>query len=314
MLGSGPVILDRLLERRLVVISGKGGVGKSVTGAALALAAVKSGRRTLLVEVDSPLEATRYLGARPAGGSVREARPGLFTVNLSPSAVMDEYVRHVVKLEMLARRILDSPVYHRFFAAAPGLRELMVLGKIMTLEEERESWSRRPRYDLVIVDAPATGHGLSFLKVPRAASEAVPVGPIGVNARRIQALLQDPKRTALLVVAIPEEMAVVEAAWFHRLATKELGLDCAGIVLNAASEERFSRAEEAEVLRLTAEKADLGPALPAARRQIRRRKRTRFYEKRLAALDAPLVSLPFLPDDPIGPEALERLVARLEEA
>lgn len=316
MLGSGSVILDRLLERRLVVISGKGGVGKSVTGAALALAAAKRGRRTLLVEVDAPLEAARYLGARPAGGSVRAALPGLSTVNLSPAAVMDEYVRHVVKLEVLARRILGSPVYHRFFAAAPGLRELMVLGKIMTLEEERESWSRRPRYDLVIVDAPATGHGLSFLKVPQAASEAVPVGPIGVNARRIQALLRDPARTALLVVAIPEEMAVVEAAWFHRLATRELGIACAGVVLNAAAEERFSRAEEAEVLRLTAEGPEpgLAPALAAARRQIRRRRRTRFYEKRLARdIEAPLLTLPFLPDDPIGPEALQRLVERFEE-
>jgi anion-transporting ArsA/GET3 family ATPase len=307
------VILDGLLEKRLVVISGKGGVGKSVTGAALALAAVKRGRRTLLVEVDSPLEATRYLGAQPAGGGVREARPGLFTVNLAPTAVMDEYVRHVVKLELLARRILDSPVYHRFFAAAPGLRELMVLGKIMTLEEEREGWSRRPRYDLLIVDAPATGHGLSFLKVPQAASQAVPVGPIGVNARRIQGLLRDPRRTALLVVAIPEEMAVVEAAWFHRLATDELGIACAGVVLNAASEERFSRAEEAEVLRLKDASPALAPALAAARRQIRRRKRTRFYEKRLAReIEAPLLSLPFLPDDPIGPGALQRLVARFE--
>lgn len=307
------MILDGLLEKRLVVISGKGGVGKSVTGAALALAAVKRGRRTLLVEVDSPLEATRYLGAQPAGGGVREARPGLFTVNLAPTAVMDEYVRHVVKLELLARRILDSPVYHRFFAAAPGLRELMVLGKIMTLEEEREGWSRRPRYDLLIVDAPATGHGLSFLKVPQAASQAVPVGPIGVNARRIQGLLRDPRRTALLVVAIPEEMAVVEAAWFHRLATDELGIACAGVVLNAASEERFSRAEEAEVLRLKDASPALAPALAAARRQIRRRKRTRFYEKRLAReIEAPLLSLPFLPDDPIGPGALQRLVARFE--
>jgi anion-transporting ArsA/GET3 family ATPase len=307
------VILDRLLERRLVVVSGKGGVGKSVVGAALALAAVERGRRTLLVEIDAPLEATRYLGVGPAGGSVREARPGLSTVNLAPSAVMDEYVRHVVKLELLARRILASPVYHRFFAAAPGLRELMVLGKIMTLEEECSGWSRRPRYDLVIVDAPATGHGLSFLKVPQAASQAVPVGPIGVNARRIEAMLQDSRRTALLVVAIPEEMAVVEAAWFHRLATGELGMHCAGVVLNAASEERFTRAEEAEVLRLGAEGSAPAPAVAAARRQIRRRKRTRFYEKRLArAIEAPLLSLPFLPDDPIGPEALQRLVARFE--
>ena len=103
--------------------------------------------------------------------------PGLFTVNLDPAAVMDEYVRHVVKLEMLVRRILDSPIYHRFFAAAPGLKELMVLGKIMVLEEARARLSHKPLWDLIVVDAPATGHGLAFLKVPLAASAAVPVGP-----------------------------------------------------------------------------------------------------------------------------------------
>ena len=91
---------------------------------------------------------------------------------------MDEYVRHVVKLDLVARRILANPVYHRFFAAAPGLHELMVLGKIMVLEEaSAAAGSREPRYDLIVVDAPATGHGLAFLKVPLAASRAVPGRP-----------------------------------------------------------------------------------------------------------------------------------------
>ncbi len=323
MLGSSPVILDRLFERRLLLLSGKGGVGKSLTGAALALAACERGKRTLLVEVDAPREAARYLGATESGGSITELRPSLFSVNLRPQAVMDEYVRHVVKLDMLARRILDNTIYHRFFAAAPGLKELMILGKIMVLEQETLGWSRKPRFDLVIVDAPATGHGLSFLKVPLAAADAAPVGPIGVNARRILTLLRDARRTALVVVAIPEEMAVVEAAWFHRLATQEIGIVCAASVLNAAHERRFTNDEETEVLRLCAGgasgrltgDADLGAALDAARRQIRRRKLTQFYEKRLRReIAAPLVSLPFLFEDPIGPEALRLLVKRLEAA
>lgn len=323
MLGSSRVILDQLFEKRLLVLSGKGGVGKSVTGAALALAASERGKRTLLVEVDAAREAARYLDAADSGSAITEVRSGLFTVNLRPQAVMDEYVGHVVKVEMLARRILENPIYKRFFAAAPGLKELMVLGKIMVLEQETQGWARKPRFDLVIVDAPATGHGLAFLKAPMAAAEAVPVGPIGANARRILTLLRDPRRTALVVVAIPEEMAVVEAAWFHRLATQELGIACAASVLNAAHERRFTRDEEADVLRLCAEgatgrlsrDADLGAALDAARRQIRRRKITQFYEKRLRRdIEAPLVSLPYLLWDPIGPDALRLLVKRLEAA
>src|SRR5262245_48332920 len=192
--------LHSLLDRRLVVLSGKGGVGKSVVGLALALAARNEGKRVLLVEVAAPLEAARYLGRPPSGPREREVLPGLHTVNLDPARVMDEYVRQTVKIDLLSRRILESPIYSRFFAAAPGLKDLMLLGKILVLEEAREGLARRPRYDLIVVDAPATGHGLSLLKVPLAASEAVPIGPVGHNARRILRLLRDRDRTALAIV------------------------------------------------------------------------------------------------------------------
>jgi anion-transporting ArsA/GET3 family ATPase len=316
-------IVDSLLSKRLVFLSGKGGVGKSLVGTALALAAQDRGRRVLLVEIDAPLEAARYLGSGPVGARPAEVLPGLSTVNLRPEAVMDEYVRRVVRVEMLVRRVLDSPVYRRFFAAAPGLPELMLLGKIMVLEEQREAWSRRPQYDVILVDAPATGHGLSFLKVPIAASEAIPVGPVGHYARKILRLLRDRRRTALAIVAIPEEMAVVEAAQFHRLAVDEVGMEAAAVFLNACHERRFPPAEEAEVLRLSASGAEgrlapgirLSAALAAARRHMRRSKLTRFYQSRLRkAIDAPLVSLPYLFEDEITLDAVRRLTARLEAA
>lgn len=315
--------LDDLLAKRVVFLSGKGGVGKSVVGLALALAARDRGRRVLLVEIAAPVEAARYLGRPPVGGREQEALPGLFTVNLDPAGVMDDYVRQVVKLDMLARRILESPVYSRFFAAAPGLKELMVLGKIMVLEEARERFSRRPRYDLIVVDAPATGHGLSFLKVPLAASQAVPVGPVGHNAHRILRLLRDTKKTALGIVAIPEEMAVVEAVELHRLAVDELGLRPTAVFLNACHERRFSEAEEAEVLRLATSGASgrldggvsLSAALLAARRQIRRRKLTHSYEGRLErALPLPLLSLPYLYRETLDLDDLRLLASRLEAA
>jgi len=235
---------------------------------------------------------------------------------------MDEYVRHVVRLDLLARRILESPVYERFFAAAPGLKELMTLGKVMVLEEARVRLSGRPLWDLVVLDAPATGHGLAFLKVPLAASSAVPVGPVGHNARRVLSLLRDRDRTALVVVAIPEEMAVVEALQFREMAREELGVSPAAVVLNACHERRFSAADEAAVLDLAARGAGgeveglaLPAALRAARRQIRRRRLTRFYETRLRrALDVPLVSLPYLFRESLGLEDVRLLAGRLEAA
>jgi anion-transporting ArsA/GET3 family ATPase len=317
------MLLDSLFSRRVVFLTGKGGVGKSVVGAAIALAARERGKRALLIEVAAPLEAGRLLGSPPSGGRETEALPGLFAVNLDPAVVMDEYVRHVVKLEMFTRRILESPIYRRFFAAAPGLKELMVLGKIMVLEEARARFSQKPLWDLVVVDAPATGHGLAFLKVPLAASAAVPVGPVGHNARRVLAMLRDPRRIALVLVAVPEEMAVVEAVQFRSLAAEALKIEPAAVVLNGCHERRFTDAEEAEVLRLTSGGAEgdierdvpLPAALRAARRQIRRRKLTRFYRDRLRRLvNAPLVSLPFLFRESLGLEDVRLLARKLEAA
>ena len=116
-----PMVLDALLERRLVILSGKGGVGKSVVGTALAMAARARGKRILFIEVDAPLTASRYLGEGPVGGKETEVRPGLSMVNLVPAQVMDEYVRETIRVDMLSRKVLGSPVYRRFFAAAPGL-------------------------------------------------------------------------------------------------------------------------------------------------------------------------------------------------
>jgi anion-transporting ArsA/GET3 family ATPase len=319
------MLLDDLLARRLLVLSGKGGVGKSLVGTALAVAAHRRGKRVLLVEVDTPAvaEAGRFLGAGPGGGILRELRPGLSSVNLQPDAVMEEYVRHVVPMDFLARKVLDSPVYHRFFAAAPGLRELMVLGKVMMLEDARSGWGRAPRYDLVVLDSPATGHGLAFLKVPLAAADTVPVGPVGGNARRILELLRDPARSALVVVAIPEEMAVVEALEFHQMAVEQVGMTARAVVLNACHERRFTKAQEAEILRLTTEEATgalpggapLPAALAAARRLIRRERMTRFYQGRLRrALPLPLLMLPFLFQEQIGPAQVEQLADRIEAA
>ena len=318
-----PMVLDALLERRLVILSGKGGVGKSVVGAALAMAARARGKRILFIEVDAPLPASRYLGEAPVGGKETEIRPGFSMVNLVPAQVMDEYVRETIRVDMLSRKVLSSPVYRRFFAAAPGLPELMVLGKIMILEEEKTGWPRRPKYDLIVVDAPATGHGLAFLRVPLVASNAVPVGPVGHNARRILAMLRDPRRTALAIVALPEEMAVVEALEFHRMTREELGIEARAFILNGCHERRFTGAQETEILRRVGEDEDgriapgvtLQAALAAGRRHIRRRKLTQFYLKRLKqAVDVPVLPLPLLFTDRIDESAIEVLARRFEAA
>lgn len=317
------MIVDDLLTRRLIFVSGKGGVGKSSVAAALALCARRRGRRVLLAEIDAPRSLGRTLAGVSAGPEESELLPGLWLVNLDPSGVMDEYVRHVVKLEWVARRVLESPVYHRFVAFAPGLKELMTLGKLMVMEEARARRGPGPRWDTIIVDAPATGHGLALLKVPLAASEAVPVGPVGHNARRVLALMRDVARTTVVIVAVPEEMAVTEAEQFHRLARDEVGMDVGAVVLNGCHERLFTPRQEAEVLERLARGEDgplegrvrLGPALGAARRQLRREKLTRFYLQRLRrGLPAPLLTLPHVFTEQLDVSALRRFSERLEAA
>jgi anion-transporting ArsA/GET3 family ATPase len=143
---------------------------------------------------------------------------------------------------------------------------------------------------------------------------------VGANARRILALLRDPRRTVLAIVAMPEEMAVVEAAELHRMAAEEVGMKTSAVVLNGCHERRLDPSEEATVLRLSAEGAGgvFGPgvrleaALAAARRHIRRRKLTRFYETRLAkSLGLPLIRLPYLFREEIGPAEVALLAERL---
>ncbi len=319
-----PSLLDKLLLRRVAFVSGKGGVGKSAVAAALAQAAAERGLRVLLVEIDAPLSAARYLGATRAGGPLEvELAPGLWSLNLEPRAVMDEFVQRTVKFDLIARRIVESPIYARFFAAAPGLKELMTLGMILQLEQQREGRGGPRRWDFIVVDAPATGHGLSFFKVPLAAAAAVPVGPVGHNARRVSELLRDPERSGLVIVTLPEEMAVVEAAQFHRQAVDEVGLDPLAVVLNACHERRLTPAQEADVLRRLAdgddgplgENAGLHAGLLAARRHIRRRRLTRFYLTKLErSLPLPVVTLPYLFEETLGPQALRQLGRRLAQA
>lgn len=313
------MVLDRLFSRRLVFLSGKGGVGKSVVGAALALCAQKRGMRVVLVEVEAPLPVARLLGGRPGASPItpEEVLPGILTVNLEPAAVMEEYIKRTLHIQMFVRRIVQSPIYQRFYSAAPGLPELMLLGKIMDLTDDRHD------HDLVIVDSPATGHGLSFLKVPFAASAAIPLGPVGNAARRVISHLQDHEHTALAVVTIPEEMAVVEGLEFLEQAQREVGIAAEAVILNQCHEAVFDVEEEARVLELLAGETggrlargvSLRGALVAARRQMRRRKLTRFYQTRLTrATPLPLLRLPRVFAEELGLDDLRALAARLEAA
>lgn len=198
-----------MFDRRLLIISGKGGVGKSTLCSAFALSASRMGKRVLVIEMDEKERISRLFGTPEVGYEGAFVHPNIFVRNLLPMRVMDEFLETRVTVKAIARQILGSSIYKYFVAAAPGLKEFVTLGKIMLLEDEKEGRDK-PKYDFIVIDAPATGHGVAFLRVPFAAADVMNVGWVRKQADRIIDLITDPARTMLNIVTLPEEMPVNE--------------------------------------------------------------------------------------------------------
>jgi anion-transporting ArsA/GET3 family ATPase len=303
---SGPTLLDR----RLVIVTGKGGVGKSTVSAALALIAARAGKRVLVCEVNAQERIAPLLGARPSGATTREVLPGLSTVNVTPAEAMREYGLMVLKFRTIYDAVFENRLVRYFLRVVPSLSELVMLGKI--LNETRAEERGRPRWDLVIVDAPATGHAVQLLRVPSALVETVPGGPLRHDAEWMQALLVDPARSSLAIVTLPEEMPVNEAIELDAQVRSLLGIHRGALFVNAMPEARFSAAEAARLADLVDEPPPVGPAARAARLQaIRAEQAARYLERAKAALDLPATVVPLLAEPAWGRAAVEAVAAAI---
>ncbi len=201
--------LQLLSRRQLVVVTGKGGVGKTLIAATLGRALAAAGRRTLVVEVDPRENLHQMIGTPPSGGAIVEAEPRLWVQNLKPRQVLDQVVREQLKLELLTRRVLESPVYQQFAAGAPGLKEMAILGHALRLLQGLGG-PGTPYVETVVLDAPATGHGVTLLAAPALVSEVIANGPFAKMAGELAALVADAERCAVVVITTAEEMPVEE--------------------------------------------------------------------------------------------------------
>jgi anion-transporting ArsA/GET3 family ATPase len=300
---------SQLLERRLVVVTGKGGVGKSTAAAALALLAARAGKRVLACEVGASERLAPLLGAPPTGTRPREALPGLFTLVVTPAEAMREYGLMVLRYRAVYQAVFENRVVKYFLRAAPSFAELVVLGKV--LHEVRAEEQGRRRWDLVVLDAPSTGHALALLRTPGALVEAVPAGPLRRDAQWMRDILVDPATTALALVTLAEELPVNELLELDA-AVRALGMPRGPLLVNAVPEPRFADPERALLSAAEQEPAPLGPAARAAGLLARRAEEAARQLARLrAGIDLPPVVLPLVAAEAWGLAAVERIAAAL---
>jgi anion-transporting ArsA/GET3 family ATPase len=225
--------LRDLTDFRLVIVTGKGGTGKTTVCCQLAEAARRAGKRVLLAET-SPIESIAAFferAPRPLGYRGRDLRTDLHALRLDPHEALADYARVQFGLGALTDRILRLETFQQLLEAAPGWRELIILGKIWHLEQKRDPAGAHV-YDLLIVDAPSTGHGLTFLDVPRVVRKALRSGPLARHASWVESLIQDRERTILLPVTTPEDLPVQETHELVSRARDDLGIFIDRIVVN----------------------------------------------------------------------------------
>jgi anion-transporting ArsA/GET3 family ATPase len=306
--------MARLLDKRLVFVTGKGGAGKTTVAAAVGLAAARRGKRTIVCEVAQQERMSRAFRREGVGFEEAELSPGLSAISIDPERALEEYLRIQVGSRRLADLLFSNRFFHYFAAAAPGMKELVTIGKIWELAQLERPWGGpRTLYDLVVVDAPATGHGLGILRTPRTFRDIARVGPIRRQADRIDSFIRDPDRTGVVVAALPEEMPVNETLDFRGALGEEMGLALDVVVVNALYPERFTGVEAERLARAD---GDLGQAARAALRaaasERNRARAQRVQLRRLKREVGDVATLPFLFEPELGLEEFDRLSRLLE--
>ncbi|MBM3667890.1 MAG: ArsA family ATPase [Actinobacteria bacterium] len=311
-IGIIPAVPD-LFEKRLVFVTGKGGVGKSTVSIALGLAAAERGLRTIVCEVASQENASRVFKKGEVGFNEVGVADNLWAISIDPDESLREYLLLQLKVRAARDLLMRSRIFNYLTAATPGLKEMVTIGKIWELAGTDRRVKKGRQYDLVIVDAPATGHGVGFLQTPRTFAGIARVGPIHNQAKALDAFITQHETTGAVIVSLPEEMPVNESASLERQLTEDVGVEVDRVYMNAIYPERFS-SEEARKLERVLEITQ-GPPHAAVRAALSQHRRANAQREQLARLQrsirVPVSTLPFIFKPRLDVGELRRLAGEL---
>lgn len=298
-----------LLERRVQIVAGKGGVGRTTLALSLALRASRAGHRTLLLEVDGPDSVTRALGVEPAPDAPREVENRLWVCRMTPPGALEEYALLVLRFKLLYRLVFENDLVKYLLRSIPSLAEVTMLGKAWWHATQDRRGDGRLRFDRIIIDAPATGHAITFLSVARTVADVAPAGVMKDQAEEMARMVED---AAMHVVALPEEMPVTEGLELFRAIPDRLRIGKGLAILNRRTPNRV-RPEDASFLDALESDEAARPYVVAARRREAREAleaehRTRFFTE----AERPAVVVAEVAEE--GRDRLERVLEAVDHA
>lgn len=294
-------------------MAGKGGVGRSTVAASIAAATAQQGRRTLLFEANAKDRYGDFFGHDPIGTEITQLRENLFAVNTNPAAALEEYGLMVLRFKRVYRLVFENRVTKAFIKAIPGVEDYALLGKAWFHTEETKRGA--PVWDTVVFDMAASGHSLSMLRIPWAITSTVPDGPLTRDAHKVQQLLLDKDRTAVVMVTMAEDMPTNEAIELSGALRRHIGMEVDHVVVNQLYQDRFSAGSPQRMV-LDALQDTEDPKLePIARHGQQSKSRRLLNEEHLKHLSkdlsVPQVHLPRLFVPAIGEPEIETLSALL---